>query len=248
MGMGGTRLKRGPTYSLPHPDADDPLMRSVCFATVLCLFGIATPTFGQLSPEASLKSLTVANGLEVSLWASEPLFVNPTTITIDHKGRVWVCEAVNYRRKLRGQPPLRKEGDRVLVLEDTNNDGKADKVTTFYQAPDVASPLGIAVLPTAKGQRVFVCQSPQIWVFEDADDDLKADAAPKTLLKGFQGIDHDHGVHGIQIGPDGRLWFTVGDAGVKDLKSSNDKGKAWSSNSTDCRAGPVAVMLAAVVG
>ena len=239
MGMGGTRLKRGPTYSLPHPDADDPLMRSVCFATVLCLFGIATPTFGQLSPEASLKSLTVANGLEVSLWASEPLFVNPTTITIDHKGRVWVCEAVNYRRKLRGQPPLRKEGDRVLVLEDTNNDGKADKVTTFYQAPDVASPLGIAVLPTAKGQRVFVCQSPQIWVFEDADDDLKADAAPKTLLKGFQGIDHDHGVHGIQIGPDGRLWFTVGDAGVKDLKSSNDKGKAWSSNSTDCRAGTV---------
>ena len=98
MGMGGTRLKRGPTYSLPHPDADDPLMRSVCFATVLCLFGIATPTFGQLSPEASLKSLTVPNGLEVSLWASEPLFVNPTTITIDHKGRVWVCEAVNYRR------------------------------------------------------------------------------------------------------------------------------------------------------
>ncbi len=214
-------------------------MRSVCFATVLCLFGIATPTFGQLNPEASLKSLTVTEGLEVSLWASEPLFVNPTTLTIDNKGRVWVCEAVNYRRKLRGQPPLRKEGDRVLVLEDTNNDGKADKVTTFYQAPEVASPLGIAVLPTAKGQQVFVCQSPQIWVFEDLDDDLKADAPPKTLLKGFQGIDHDHGVHGIQIGPDGRLWFTVGDAGVKDLKSSNDKGKAWSSNGTDCRAGTV---------
>lgn len=195
----------------------------------------------QLPPEKAEKTFTVSPGLEFKLWASEPLFSNPTTITVDHKGRVWVCEAVNYRRRLRGQPPLRKEGDRILVLEDTNLDGQADKVTTFYQAPEVESPLGIAILPLpgGVGQRVFVCQSPNIWTFEDFNGDLKADGPPKILLKGFQGIDHDHGVHGVQIGPDGRLWFTVGDAGVKNLQSSDGKGKTWNSNGTDCRAGTV---------
>jgi len=214
-------------------------MRAFLLAAILGLFGINFQAFAQLGPEATLKSFTVAPGLEATLWASEPLFVNPTTLTIDHKGRIWVCEAINYRNRLRGKPPTRKEGDRILVLEDTNFDGKADKVTTFYQSPDVESPLGIAILPTAKGQKVFVCQSPQIWAFDDADGDLKADGPPQTLLKGFQGIDHDHGVHGIQIGPDGRLWFTVGDAGVNKLQSSDAKGKAWTSNGTDCRAGTV---------
>lgn len=214
-------------------------MRAFILASLIGLLGINSQAFAQLGPEATLKSFTVAPGLEATVWASEPLFVNPTTLTIDHKGRVWVCEAVNYRNRLRGKPPTRKEGDRVLVLEDTDSDGKADKVTTFYQSSEVESPLGIAILPTANGQKVFVCQSPQIWVFDDADGDLKADGPPKTLLKGFQGIDHDHGVHGIQIGPDGRLWFTVGDAGVNKLVSSDGKGKAWTSNSTDCRAGTV---------
>ncbi len=225
-------------------------MRMTFYAS--CVFALVLPPLlagalqAQLPPEKAEKTFTVSAGLEMSLWASEPLFVNPTTMTIDHKGRFWVCEAVNYRRRLRGQPPLRKEGDRILVLEDTNLDGKADKVTTFYQAPDVESPLGIAVLPLpGGGQKVFVCQSPQIWTFEDADGDLKADGPPKTLLKGFQGIDHDHGVHGIHIGPDGRLWFTVGDAGVQGLKANSDgqasagKLKSWTSNATDCRAGTV---------
>ena len=214
-------------------------MRAFILASLIGLFGISSQAFGQLSPEGTLKSFTVAPGLEATVWASEPLFVNPTTLTIDHKGRVWVCEAVNYRNRLRGKPPTRKEGDRILVLEDTNQDGKADKVTTFFQSSAVESPLGIAILPTANGQKVFVCQSPQIWVFDDANGDLKADGPPQTLLKGFQGIDHDHGVHGIQIGPDGRLWFTVGDAGVNNLQSSDGKGKAWTSNGTDCRAGTV---------
>lgn len=226
-------------FPSPEPFRMHPPMRAFILASLIGLLGINSQAFAQLGPEATLKSFTVAPGLEATVWASEPLFVNPTTLTIDHKGRVWVCEAVNYRNRLRGKPPTRKEGDRVLVLEDTDSDGKADKVTTFYQSSEVESPLGIAILPTANGQKVFVCQSPQIWVFDDADGDLKADGPPKTLLKGFQGIDHDHGVHGIQIGPDGRLWFTVGDAGVNKLVSSDGKGKAWTSNSTDCRAGTV---------
>src|SRR5439155_2069189 len=110
------------------------------------LTAIATADgLAQLTPDKAEKSFTVSDGLEYKLWASEPLFVNPTCMDVDHLGRVWVCESVNYRHKLRGKPPLRPEGDRILILEDTKGEGKADKVKVFYQAPEILAPLGIAV-------------------------------------------------------------------------------------------------------
>ncbi|MCI0376076.1 MAG: hypothetical protein L0215_00570, partial [Gemmataceae bacterium] len=196
----------------------------------------------QLPPDKALQSFKVSDGLEITLWAHEPDCINPTCMDIDHKGRVWYCESINYRQKLRGEKKMRvPEGDRIVILEDSDLDGKADKQFVFYQAPEVHCPLGIAVYPypDGKGQKVYVCQSPNIWVFEDKDGDLKADGPPSVLLKGFQGLDHDHGVHSVLVGPDHRLYFTVGDAGVKDLQSSDGKGRKWTSNSTDCRAGTV---------
>lgn len=212
-----------------------------CLAAVL-LLSHSTAAHAQLPPEKALQSFKVSDGLELSLWASEPLFVNPTCMDIDHKGRVWICESINYRQKLRGDKKMRRpEGDRILILDDTKGAGKADNVTVFYQAPEIHSPLGIAVQPHPDGPgcTVYVCQSPDILVFEDKDGDGKADGPPRKLLSGFQGIDHDHGVHSILIGPDNRLYFTVGDAGVRDLQASDKKGRKWSSNGTDCRAGTV---------
>src|SRR6516165_67283 len=96
-------------------------------------FAITPNAFAQVPPEKALATFTVHDPeLELSLWASEPLFANPTCIDIDHKGRVWVCESVNYRHKLHHRPPNRPEGDRILILEDTKGTGKGDKVTTFY--------------------------------------------------------------------------------------------------------------------
>ena len=213
------------------------MKKSLC-AALLTLILIAPPAVhAQNAPEKSLATFKVTDGLELSLWAHEPMLVNPTCMDIDHKGRVWMVESVNYRVKLRGQPLRRKEGDRILILEDTKGTGKADKVTVFYQAPEILSPLGIAVLPhhDGPGCTVYVCQSPDILVFEDKDGDGKADGPPRKLLTGFQGYDHDHGVHGILIGPDGKLYFTVGDTGVRNLKDKY--GKIWNSNNTDCRAG-----------
>jgi putative membrane-bound dehydrogenase-like protein len=211
---------------------------------LLCIVSsLAVPAaHAQLPPEKAATTFTVADGLEMALWASEPLFVNPTCIDIDHKGRVWVCESVNYRNKLHGKKTLnRPEGDRIVILEDTKGTGKADKATTFYQAPDFIAPLGIAVAkdPVGPGYKVYVCHSPDILVFEDTDGDGKADGPPKKLLSGFGGYDHDHGVHGILIGPDGKLYFSVGDQGVHGLQSSDGKGRKWESNSTDCRAGTI---------
>src|SRR5262245_28786149 len=191
----------------------------------------------QVPPDKALATFKVSSGLEISLWAAEPLFVNPTCMDIDHKGRVWVCESVNYRTKLGGRPLNRPEGDRILILEDTTGAGKADKVTVFYQSPQTLAPLGIAVAPHPDGPgcTVFVCQSPDILVFEDQDGDGKADGPPRKLLSGFRGYDHDHGVHGILIGPDGKLYFSVGDQGVQGLVDK--RGRKWTSNGTDCRAG-----------
>jgi putative membrane-bound dehydrogenase-like protein len=214
-------------------------LQLLCLAVSL-LVPVAVPA--QLPPEKAASSFTVADGLEMKLWAAEPLFVNPTCIDIDHKGRVWVCESVNYRNKLHGKKKLnRPEGDRIVILEDSKGTGKADKATTFYQAPEFIAPLGIAVAkdPVGPGYKVYVCHSPDILLFEDKDGDGKADGPPKKLLSGFGGYDHDHGVHGILIGPDGKLYFSVGDTGVHGLQSADGKGRKWSSNDSDCRAGTV---------
>ena len=204
----------------------------------VCTF-LASPARSQLPPDKAAETFTVSPGLEMKLWASEPLFSNPTCIDIDHKGRVWVIESVNYRDTLKNRPLRRPTGDRILILEDSQGTGKADKATVFYQAPELLAPLGIAVAkdPVGPGWKVFVCQSPDILVFEDKDGDGKADGPPKKLLSGFRGIDHDHGVHGILIGPDNKLYFSVGDQGVAGLPGKD--GKVWTSNDTDCRAGTI---------
>lgn len=223
----------------------DGIFYSILVFVAFCL-GILIPPISsavaQVPPEKALATFTVHDPeLELSLWASEPLFANPTCVDIDHKGRVWVCESVNYRHKLHHRPPNRPEGDRILILEDTKGTGNADKVTTFYQAPDLLAPLGIAVAkdPVGPGYKVYVCHSPDILLFEDKDGDGKADGPPKKLLTGFGGIDHDHGVHGILIGPDGKLYFSVGDQGVHNLQSSDGKGRKWTTNHTDCQGGTI---------
>ncbi|MBX9580921.1 MAG: c-type cytochrome [Gemmataceae bacterium] len=210
-------------------------------APLALLLAAASPAAAQVPPDKTLATMQPAAGWQVELFAAEPLLVNPTSMDVDHKGRVWVAEAVNYRRKNFNRPILREEGDRIVVLVDTDGDGKADESKVFYQGKDLYGPLGVCVSPHADGQAltVYVCQSPDILVFEDKDGDLKADGPPKKLLTGFRGFDHDHGVHGLNIGPDGKLYFTVGDSGVDGLKSSDGKGRVWKSNDTDCRAGTV---------
>ena len=210
-------------------------------AVLAALAATARPAAAQLPPDKALASMKAGDGLRVELFAHEPMLINPTSMDVDHRGRVWITEAVNYRRKLFGRPMLRPEGDRIVVLTDKDGDGKADESTVFYQGQDLYGPLGIAVAKDAAGPgyRVFVCQSPDILLFHDKDGDGKADGPPEKFLTGFGGFDHDHGVHGINIGPDGKLYFTVGDAGVKGLQARDGKGPKWTSNATDCRAGTV---------
>jgi len=161
------------------------------------------------SAEAELRNLAVADGFTVDLFAAEPMLFSPSNIAVDAHGRVWVCEIVNYRPFRNKDLPLREEGDRILVLEDTDGDGELDKKNVFYQSPEIDSPHGVCVL----GETVIVSAGERIVKFTDADGDLQADPGSETtLFVAVGGDQHDHGVHSVTFGPDGKLYFNLGNA------------------------------------
>jgi putative membrane-bound dehydrogenase-like protein len=177
--------------------------------TTLALLGAlyclaVRPATAQISAEDEQKALKPATGMEVSVFASEPMVINPSAIDIDTKGRVWVAE-IQYYRSAAKEPPQ----DKIKVLEDTDGDGRADKVTVF--AEGLFCPMSVCVA----GDKVFVATSPDLWVYEDKNGDLKADGPPKKLLTGFGGKNHDHGAHSLVLGPDHKWWMSHGDQGFK---------------------------------
>jgi putative membrane-bound dehydrogenase-like protein len=175
-----------------------------------------TPAMDKRLPENALKGLVIANGLEVTTMATEPMLKNPTNIDVDERGRVWVTEAYNYRPAINGNP-VNPEGDRILVLEDKNGDGVMDVSKVFYQGPEINAPLGVCVL----GNRVLVSQSPYVWAFFDDNGDDKADRK-EILFQGMGGEQHDHGMHTFLFGPDGKLYFNFGNEG-RTLKDKDGK-------------------------
>lgn len=166
------------------------------------------PSAVERTPDAAVAGLDTAEGLETRLFAAEPMLLSPSNIDVDHLGRVWVCEVVNYRRFANGNNPDRPEGDRILVLEDTNGDGIAEKETVFYQGRDIDSAHGVCVL----GNRVIVSAGDSVISLFDDNGDLKADRR-EVLFTGIRGTQHDHGIHSFTFGPDGRLYFNFGNSG-----------------------------------
>jgi len=201
-----------------------------CFRFLIGL-SLSVIVGGLASAEAPLQ---LADGLAASLVAKEPLLSSPSDIDVDARGRIWVCEVVNYR----GKKNTRPEGDRILVLEDTDGDGIADRQTVFHQGRDVDSALGICVIGEGPGRKVIVSCAPDVFVFHDDDGDLKADRRESLFTK--TGIpQHDHSVHAFVVGPDGRWYFNFGNTGkavhdkdgnpVKDRfgNTVNDAGKPY---------------------
>ncbi|HEY6977356.1 MAG TPA: PVC-type heme-binding CxxCH protein [Chitinophagaceae bacterium] len=160
-------------------------------------------------------ALHVPGDLEVTLWAETPMLYNPTNIDVDAKGRIWVTEAVNYRNYNNDSTQFlhHSKGDRVMILEDTDQDGRADKSTVFVEDKDLLSPVGIAVL----GNKVVVSCSPNMIIYTDENGDDKPDKK-EIFLKGFGGKDHDHSLHAVYAGPDGYWYFNVGNAGPHIVK------------------------------
>lgn len=178
---------------------------SVRFA-VFTAVPTASEGAGELErhPDLAVSGLKIGDGMVATLAASEPQLYSLTNLDVDHRGRVWVCEVMNYRKHANKRP----EGDRILILEDTDQDGIMDKQKVFYQGRDVDSAMGICVL----GNKVIVSATPKVLVFTDEDGDDKPDS--KSILFDNTGQpQHDHSVHSFLFGPDGKLYWNFGNTG-----------------------------------
>ena len=153
--------------------------QSILSCFILFFFCLSSPILAEHIPSDEFE---VADGLEVTLWATTPQLFNPTNFDIDSEGRVWVTEAVNYRNFRNEDLGLSKEaGDRVVVLQDTDNDGRADTSHTFVRDIDLVAPLGIAVV----GNKIIVSCAPNLLIYTDVDGDTYFDPAidTKEILK-----------------------------------------------------------------
>src|SRR5437763_6409964 len=170
----------------PHRRSTPAMKRLACALALAILAGAGVPSAAQKQPLPNPKDIhdpanAVANlevhpELQATLFAHEDVLkagekrdidngglTNPTNLDIDHRGRVWVCDVMNYR----GNNGKRPKGDRILIYEDSDGDGKMDRSRVFYQGRDVDSAMGICVL----GNKVLVSCSPNVLVFTFDEND-----------------------------------------------------------------------------
>lgn len=152
------------------------------------------PPGPPLTPQQALAKMTVPDGFHVELVASEPDLLNPVAMAFDDRGRIYVTESFEYPRHEPG--PGR---DRIKILEDTDGDGTADKVTIFAEGLNI--PSGIAV---GYGG-VWVANAPDILFLQDTDGDDKADRQT-VIATGFGRYDTHELPNALTWGPDGFLY------------------------------------------
>lgn len=180
----------------------------------------AAATTPALSPEEAQKKFTLPPGFEIRLFASEPEVVNPVAMTWDERGRLWVVELYEYPL---GAKPGAKGRDRIKILEDTDGDGRADKVTVFAEGFSLAT----GILLGHGG--VFLGQAPNVLFLQDtnAPADAGIGAFQKAnkqtvLLTGFGLEDRHELLNGFTWGPDGQLYMTHGVFTRADVKDAQD--------------------------
>jgi quinoprotein glucose dehydrogenase len=191
----------------------------------------------------ALKRFSLPAGLEASLWAAEPMLANPVAIDFDERGRLFVSETYRYRTSVldirgymgmleqdmalrtvderlklhrdvfgeAGAKQLAIEGEVVRLVEDTDGDGKADKTSVYADGFNTELD-GIASGVLARYGKVYFTNIPSLWLLEGQPGNVK-----KTeLLRGF-GVRYNytgHDFHGLALGHDGKLYFSIGDRGM----------------------------------
>lgn len=155
-----------------------------------------------LDGEEAIEKMTIAKGLKVNLFASEkefPDLANPVQMQFDPAGRLWVAVWPTYPHWKPGEPM----NDKILIFEDTNGDGKADKQTIF--ADGLHCPTGMELW----GKGVLVAQQPDLFYLEDTDGDGKADRRIRVLC-GLDSADTHHAANSFVLDPGGALYFQEG--------------------------------------
>ncbi|MEN8847126.1 MAG: PVC-type heme-binding CxxCH protein [Akkermansiaceae bacterium] len=153
-----------------------------------------------LTPADSLKYTQVPVGWKLQLFAAEPQIVNPISLAWDEKGRLWAAETVDYPNEIKAE---RVGNDKIKILEDTDGDGRCDKVTVF------ADGLNIPTSLTFANGGIYVHHAAKTLFLKDTDGDDKADIR-EVVLTGWGTGDTHAGPSNLRYGLDNQLWGTVG--------------------------------------
>ena len=152
-----------------------------------------------MSAEEVAQTAQLPEGFRLEVFASEPQVQQPISIAFDEQNRLWVAECYTFAER-----PLRWDlelSDRIIVLEDEDGDGKADKRTVFWDEGKRMT----SAIPGHGG--VWVVCAPQLLFIPDADNDLVPDGDPVVVLDGFDADTIGHNiVNGLKWGPDGWLY------------------------------------------
>jgi len=216
--------------------------RSSCAALLgahLVLAGSAALGQGY-SPAEAVQKMSVADGLEVQLVASEPMIRQPVAMTFDERGRLWVIQYLQYPNpaglkrvtvdrysrteydRVPEPPPHGPRGaDRITILEDTDDDGAADSAKDFVSGLNIAS----GMLHGHGG--LYVLQSPYLLFYGDRDRDDVPDGDPEVLLTGF-GLQDAHAVaNSLAWGPDGWLYGAQGSTVTANIRGISFQQGIW---------------------
>lgn len=218
-----------------------PTFRAIFPLLVLATAAAGTCCLGQgLTPEESVRQMTIPEGFQVSVAAAEPLVRQPVAIDFDNRGRLWVIQYLQYPnpaglkrvrvdRYSRTQydrvpqpPPLGPRGaDRISILEDTDGDGRMD------QSHDFVSGLNLATGFAFGHGGVFVLNVPYLLFYPDRDGDDVPDSDPEVLLTGF-GMEDAHSVaNSLTWGPDGWLYGCQGSTVTANIRGIEFQQGVW---------------------
>lgn len=159
-----------------------------------------------LPTEESLELMSLPPGFRVEPFAFEPMIGNVIDFTWDERGRMWAVETQDYPNNL--LPDGEPGNDRILIIEDTDRDGRADRTTVFAEGLNLATSLAFA------GGGLVVAQAPHIFFFEDTDGDDRADVK-RTIMSGWP-RDDTHGTpSNFRYGLDNQVLASVGYNGFR---------------------------------
>jgi len=166
-----------------------------------------------MTPEESQTLIQVPPGFRLELFASEPDIKKPIAMNWDEKGRLWIIETVDYPNTVRND---KGEGDdRILILEDTDDDGKADEITEFARGLNIPTSFVFA------NGGIIVAQAPHFLFLKDEDGDDQADVR-EVLINGWGTFDTHAGPSNLRYGLDNKIWGTVGYSGFEGTIGGED--------------------------
>ena len=150
-----------------------------------------------LKPQEAVNKMSIPEGFDVSIYAAEPDIGEPIAFCFDDKGRIWIVENLNYRTR---RAHTEDKVTRILILEDTDQDGVFDKKKVFTDKLTFTSGIALGF------GGVFVGSPPNLSFIPDADGDDKPDGPPEVLLNGWGINDRHETLNSFIWGPDGWLY------------------------------------------